>query len=498
MLLFRTMVSRATALIVQAQLHAREQAAREEAQRSLAHARHAAGGLPVGIAFLDRELRYLRVNETLARLNGVPGGGAPGPHAARGAAAAGAVAIFEPPLRAGAGDGRALGASSSPAARGAGPAPGAHWLANYYPVRTPAGSCWAWACTVVDITAHKQAEAGARAAPSTFREQLLAVLGHDLRNPLDAISASAFLLARAEEPGRARAPGAVERIRSSAARMARMIDDILDFARSRLGGGIPVHAPAREHGRGVPGALEELQVTYPERQLLFEVRGDTWGRVGPGPGGAGAGQPGVQRPATRAGGHARAHHGARRRAPRCCWRCTTRATPIPPSCCRASSIPSSAPRTTPPRGQGGTRSLGLGLLHRPADRPGARGRRGGALQPRARAPPSRCAGPGWPRPERPSPGPPPADAGSLRAGRERQGVERLREHRVMRSRSPGRWTRRARGRCTGPSGEARPEVHGAREEPRVGAAADGRRAPLPAQAPVAPVDVHAASSPAAP
>jgi PAS domain-containing protein len=65
-LLFRAMVTRATSFIVQAELAERERAARAEAQRSLAQLDTLLEASPVGVAFLDRELRYLRINETLA------------------------------------------------------------------------------------------------------------------------------------------------------------------------------------------------------------------------------------------------------------------------------------------------------------------------------------------------------------------------------------------------------------------------------------------------
>jgi signal transduction histidine kinase len=68
---------------------------------------------------------------------------------------------------------------------------------------------------------------------SDLREQFIAVLGHDLRNPLASIQAGADLLAK-RMPG----PGTSEILklmRSSAARMSALIDDVLDFARGRLG-----------------------------------------------------------------------------------------------------------------------------------------------------------------------------------------------------------------------------------------------------------------------
>ena len=71
---------------------------------------------------------------------------------------------------------------------------------------------------------------------SDFREQFIAVLGHDLRNPLASIQAGADLLAkRIPDPG---ASDILKLMRSSAVRMSALIDDVLDFARGRLGGGL--------------------------------------------------------------------------------------------------------------------------------------------------------------------------------------------------------------------------------------------------------------------
>ena len=71
-----------------------------------------------------------------------------------------------------------------------------------------------------------------------LREQFIAVLGHDLRNPLAAIRAGTRLLARrVPEAGLRDVVGSIE---ASALRMSRLIDDVTDFARGRLGGGLPV------------------------------------------------------------------------------------------------------------------------------------------------------------------------------------------------------------------------------------------------------------------
>ena len=75
-----------------------------------------------------------------------------------------------------------------------------------------------------------------------LREQFIAVLGHDLRNPLASIDAGAKLLLK--EPLNSKATSIVELVQSSAKRMAGLIDDVLDFARGRLGGGLSLHRNA--------------------------------------------------------------------------------------------------------------------------------------------------------------------------------------------------------------------------------------------------------------
>jgi len=127
----------------------------------------------------------------------------------------------------------------------------------------------------------KRAEEGLKreeAARQTalFREQFLGILGHDLRNPLQAISGNAALLLRygglSEQQGRA-----VHRIVHSSDRMARMINDILDFTRTRLGGGyvlrrarVNVHDVLRQ-------VVEELEVAHPARRFELSGEGDGWG-----------------------------------------------------------------------------------------------------------------------------------------------------------------------------------------------------------------------------
>jgi PAS domain S-box-containing protein len=272
-LLFRAMITRATGFIVQADLAERERAARDEVQRALAQLNTLLEAAPVGISLMDRELRFLRINETLAELHGKPLDFHLG-KTVREVLPSRIADVCEPIFRRVIETGQPLSNhefSSQPR----GNTPPRHWLGNYYPVRTESGEVVGLGCVVVDITKQKEVETELRHS-GEMREQLIAVVGHDLRNPLNAITASAFLLRRTEElsEGGVRA---VERIRNSAARMARMLTDILDFARSSIGGGLPVHRERVNLHDICRSALEELQVANTGRKLELEVQGDGWG-----------------------------------------------------------------------------------------------------------------------------------------------------------------------------------------------------------------------------
>lgn len=272
-LLFRTMAQRATAYLMHARLQARERQAHADAQRSLAQLDALLSSTPMGIAQLDRDLRFVRINQAMADINGH----SPEAHLGRRfheMAPVTAVGTFEPMFHRMIETGEPVDAVEFTI-----PGDARTWQASFHPVRTPDQGVLGLSCTVVDVTHHKRAEAVLQQAVD-FREQLMAVLGHDLRNPLNAINASAFQLTRSEDlaPPERRA---VDRIRKATARMGRMITDILDFARTRLGGGLPVARQPMDFAEVCQAALEELQVSAPERSLQFEAHGDTRGSWDP-------------------------------------------------------------------------------------------------------------------------------------------------------------------------------------------------------------------------
>jgi two-component system, sensor histidine kinase and response regulator len=101
-----------------------------------------------------------------------------------------------------------------------------------------------------------------------LNELFTAVLGHDLRNPLSAILNSANLLERISKDDVVKQ--SVTRMVNSGKRMSRMIDDMLDLTRARLGGGIPLRRQDAELSQIVQRVIHEVQLSSPEGR--FEIR----------------------------------------------------------------------------------------------------------------------------------------------------------------------------------------------------------------------------------
>lgn len=105
-------------------------------------------------------------------------------------------------------------------------------------------------------------------------EMFMAVLGHDLRNPLSAIMASAEVLKRTDDPERVAA--CVERIAGSGARMAKMIEQLLDVARMRSGQ-LTV-TPVQTDLRGVSQSIiDEFAAVTEASRIEFACDGDAKG-----------------------------------------------------------------------------------------------------------------------------------------------------------------------------------------------------------------------------
>jgi PAS domain S-box-containing protein len=143
-------------------------------------------------------------------------------------------------------------------------------------LRNEAGALIGFAKVTRDLTERKQAEQTARALAAEramlaeksriqeFQERFLAILGHDLRNPLAAIGMGASLL-RAHGAQDAASLRVLGRIEASAGRMSRMIEQILDLTRSRLAAGLEIKRTATELGSILRPVVDELQTAHPAR-----------------------------------------------------------------------------------------------------------------------------------------------------------------------------------------------------------------------------------------
>jgi len=107
-------------------------------------------------------------------------------------------------------------------------------------------------------------------ATTRFHEEMLGIVGHDLRNPLAAIAAGIEVL-RARQAVPTSEPVLV-RLENSTRRMVTIVDQLLDVTRARLGAGIPIERHALQLRPLVAGILDELRLAY--RSAVFELRGD--------------------------------------------------------------------------------------------------------------------------------------------------------------------------------------------------------------------------------
>ncbi|MEO7996582.1 MAG: HAMP domain-containing sensor histidine kinase, partial [Gemmatimonadaceae bacterium] len=108
------------------------------------------------------------------------------------------------------------------------------------------------------------------------QELFVAVLGHDLRTPLSAITLSSQALLEAETLG-AEDRAATERIGRSAERMNLMIGDLLDFTRSRLGSGIPIDRQDIDLASIAAHAVQEARAAWPGCEIELQTSGELHG-----------------------------------------------------------------------------------------------------------------------------------------------------------------------------------------------------------------------------
>ena len=103
-----------------------------------------------------------------------------------------------------------------------------------------------------------------------LREQFIALLGHDLRNPLSSILSGAQLLMRRSKD--AAITGIAEHMFTATRRASRLVDDVLDFARGRLGNGIPLQSDeCHDLHITLTHIVSEMQSAHPQRAIEADI-----------------------------------------------------------------------------------------------------------------------------------------------------------------------------------------------------------------------------------
>lgn len=144
-----------------------------------------------------------------------------------------------------------------------------HAFCRGVPVVDDEGAVRHWIGTITDVEEQKRLEADIQ-ANLVLRERLLAIVAHDLQNPLAAVTLDADGLGARPDlpPPVVRTAG---RIAKSAERMSRMITQLLDRSRGRMGGGIPVELVEETSLSAVcRQAIEELEVARPGRVIVYD------------------------------------------------------------------------------------------------------------------------------------------------------------------------------------------------------------------------------------
>ena len=153
-----------------------------------------------------------------------------------------------------------------------------HYRESIEPTRDYTGKIVGIIGAATDIT-EQQAMKQSLTDDVRFRERMMGVLSHDLRNPLNAIAMSSdLLLRRAERPREDLAQ--IGRIRRAADRMKEMIETLLDFTRLRFGA-FPLSFGPADLGEIAAGVVDEMRSSMPDRQIELRVHGDPRGNWDP-------------------------------------------------------------------------------------------------------------------------------------------------------------------------------------------------------------------------
>ncbi|MFY1827949.1 PAS domain S-box protein [Myxococcus fulvus] len=228
---------------------------------------------PVALGFLDTHLRYVRVNERLARINGLPPEAHLGrtPHEVLGEGGHAAAAMLQHVLDTGEPvvdqelDTQAVGY----------PGPRRLLTGSCYPVRAPDGQLLGVGVLVEDITQRRLAEEErerlyreAREA-IRVRDDFLSIASHELKTPLTPLSLRLATLERRLERGESVDPTTLRHARQHLLRMTGLINDLLDASRIEAGR-LALHPQATRLDSLVEHVLQAMEAQRGGHELRYE------------------------------------------------------------------------------------------------------------------------------------------------------------------------------------------------------------------------------------
>ena len=112
-----------------------------------------------------------------------------------------------------------------------------------------------------------------------YRDRMLGILSHDLKNPLGVILASSYVLEKAGlDDAQKRS---LARVTSAAGRIDRMIKDLLDYTRARMDRALPIARREIDLLEVCKQAMDELRLLYPRRDIRLDCEGPMTGSIDP-------------------------------------------------------------------------------------------------------------------------------------------------------------------------------------------------------------------------
>ncbi len=241
---------------------------------------------PVGLAVLDAELRYLRVNDCLAAMNGLPAAEHLGRRVAEVVPALAGQVV--PGLRRLIATGEPVDNVEISGETAAQPGVRRDWVEHWHPLTDDAGRVVAVNVVTVEVTERKRMEEARRNEEELRRQneklqQFASLVAHDLKAPLRAVDAMSGALEE-DEGGRLSAAGCdqLRLLRERVRRMSELIGGLLEYARAGRSGGevgeVDTAALVAEvlQARGVPtgftvSVAPDMPCLHAERAPLRQV-----------------------------------------------------------------------------------------------------------------------------------------------------------------------------------------------------------------------------------